>query len=204
VVWRGGVGWHWRGCRTIRDPPHEQAREAGAGGGVVWCCGVSPVPCPPSSSRPVLPLSFVVRCLLFFVCCCSLLLSAILGHSPLVIFVLGRCGLYRMAFAAVIGMGVGVAVACLRRRRCSTCDRPNEQLLVGAGGGWYVMRCSSPWGLITLSAPTYPPCEQWLAAAGIGAVVDVHWLGMGCLVSSSLHVNVSNQHMTHITLPQTQ
>jgi hypothetical protein len=69
VVWRGGMGWHWRGRRSICDPPHEQAREAGAGGGVVWCCGVSPVPCPPSSSRPVLPLSFVVVCclLLFFV-----------------------------------------------------------------------------------------------------------------------------------------
>jgi hypothetical protein len=110
----------------------------------------------------------------------------------------------RLAALAVIGMGVAIAVARLCCCRCSTCDRPNEQLLVGAGGGWYVMRHRSPQGLITLSPPTYPPCEQWLAAAGIGAVVDVHWLGMGCLVSSSLHVNVSNQRMTHITLPQTQ
>jgi hypothetical protein len=74
VVWRGGVGWHWRGCRSIRDPPHEQAHEAGAGGGVIWCCGVSPVPCPPSSSRPVLPP-------LFIVCCCLLLFFVAVCHS---------------------------------------------------------------------------------------------------------------------------
>jgi hypothetical protein len=56
-----------------------------------------------------------------------------------------------------------------------------------------------------LSAPTYPPCEQWLAAAGVGvgAMVDGWWVVVGwalAVVSSSvvIHRSLSFVHCCHL------
>jgi hypothetical protein len=93
MAWWHGLALAW----SLFHPrsTHERAHEAGAGGGVIWCCSVSPVPCPLSSSHPVLPLSFCPFGL--FVC----LLLCLLCYPPFLVicrwlsFVLGRCGLYR-------------------------------------------------------------------------------------------------------------
>jgi hypothetical protein len=62
---------------------------------------------------------------------------------------------------------------------------------LGAGGASLSIVCCS-WSVVRsvvgcwLSAPTYPPCEQWLTVAGVGAVVDGWWVVVGWVLVAVL------------------